>query len=106
MSYDIYLMIDDAKGDGHIVVDQNHTSNTAIMWREAGCDLAEFHMKTGRELAEALGPAVHDMALRPTHYSQWNPDNGWGSYSSTLAFLTCLLDGAQRWPDAVVHVSR
>lgn len=106
MSYDVSLYIDDAKGDRHCVVDVNHTSNTARMWREAGCDLAEFHMKTGAELAAALGPALFEMRVRPTHFSQWNPENGWGSYSTTMAFLEQLLDGALRWPNAVVHVSR
>lgn len=106
MSYDITLYIEDAKGDRHAVYDANHTGNTAVMWREAGCDLAKFHMTTGAELARVLEPAVQDMRLRRTHYSQWNPENRWGSYDTTIKFLEEILDACERWPAAVVHVSR
>lgn len=105
MSYDISLYIDDALGDRHSVHDSNHTSNTWRMWMNAGCDLASFHGKQAYELEAELSGAVHDMRLRPTHYAQWNPDNGWGSYSTTLAWLGKVLEACRRWPNATVYVS-
>ena len=106
MSYDVSLMQADALGDEHEVFWRNYTSNTAIMWREAGCDLAEFHDKPALVLAESLRPAVADMANRPSHYGQWDADNGWGNYAGTLAFLAEILDGCDRYPDARVDVCR
>lgn len=106
MSYDISLEITDALGGTSEIFSANHTSNTAVMWREAGCDLAEFHDKAARELAPTLRAAVADLASRPGHYQQWNPENGWGSWQSTLGFLAEILDAADRWPDARVVVCR
>lgn len=105
MSYDIALYIEDAKGDRFTVHDSNHTSNTWRMWVEAGCDLAEFNGRQAQELERSLGPAVYDMQMRPSHYSQWNPENGWGSYDTTYKWLSKVLDACQRWPNAVVYVS-
>ena len=106
MSYDVSLYVFDAKGKKHYLYDTNHTSNTARMWRDAGCDLAEFHGKTAAELARDLAPAVFTMRARPSHYEEMNPENGWGSYQSTLEFLSGILDMSERWPQAWVYISR
>lgn len=105
MSYDVSLMLE---GDG-VTTDvwcRNHTSNTAVMWREAGCDIATFHGAGAGTFRVALEAAIADIEARPGHYAQWNPPNKWGSVDSTLEFLRDLQDGCRRFPDATVLVCR
>ncbi len=62
MSYDVSM---NCTHCGSILLDRNHTSNTACMWRAAGCDLAEFHGKTAAELAPVLEAKVHTLKGEP-----------------------------------------
>lgn len=105
MSYDVYLEID----GGNESVEaywRNHTSNTAQMWREAGCDIAEHHGSDAHGFGTALSLAIADIEFRPGHYAQYAPDNGWGSVESTLRFLCDLRAACERFPTAMVRVSR
>jgi len=82
----------------------NHTSNTAQMWREAGCDLAAFHGKLASELAPVLLQALVAIQDNSDYYRRHEPSNGWGTLKSTVQFLnriylTCLAN-----PNAVVGV--
>jgi hypothetical protein len=84
----------------------NHTSNTSRMWAEAGCDLAEFDGKTGRELGASLREAIATIEEQPGKYRSLEPSNGWGTYESTLRFLRRILCACADYPDATVRVSR
>lgn len=106
MSYDVYLEVDGGGPDSVEAYWRNHTSNTAVMWREAGCDVADFDGAEAWAFARSLGRAVRDIEERPDHYAKWNPSNGWGSVETTLAFLRDLLDACERFPKAKVRVSR
>lgn len=106
MSYDVSLMLNGGGTESAEVYWANHTSNTAIMWREAGCDIAEFHEAPASLFFPALALAVSDMEFRPGHYAQWNPPNGWGDVESTLGFLRGLRDACERFPLAKIRVSR
>jgi hypothetical protein len=97
----------DAGGSGSVYCyDSNHTSNTAIMWRTAGCDIAAFHDKSAREFGAALSLAIDDIEFRPGYYAQWNPENGWGNVETTLDFLRGLRRACEAYPLAEVRVSR
>ena len=106
MSYDVDLYADTGGPERVSVFERNHTSNTAVMWREAGCDLAEYNGRPAAELVAPLELAVADIEFRPGHYAQWNPPNGWGSVETTLEFLRDIRDGCLAHPQTTVRVSR
>jgi len=110
VSYDVDLTIESKTIGGDVVETdvfwRNHTSNTSRMWREAGADLGEFHGKKAGDLTEALYDAIQEMLDDPAKYRAMEAPNGWGSYESTLGFLTAILYACCRYPDAVMGVSR
>jgi hypothetical protein len=105
MSYDVSLMADTG-GEPVEAWSWNHTGNTARMWREAGCDLAAFHGRPARELGDALERALVEMVADPERFRAMEPQNGWGSYRSTLAFLSAIRDACRTYPATTVEVSR
>lgn len=106
MSYDIYLEVDTGGEEPVEVWWRNHTSNTASMWVAAGCDLALYHGKTATELAEAIEVAVANMKAEPGRYREYNSPNGWGTYSTTLLFLSEIHKACVENPKTTVRVSR
>jgi hypothetical protein len=106
MSYDISLMADTGGPESVEVFDCNHTSNTAQMWRDAGCDLAEFHGKPASELTPVIDQAIEKMKGDPDHFKQYDAPNGWGDYHSTLAFLSDIAAACRSHPKTTVEVSR
>lgn len=105
MSYDVYLEVTD-KGVTEDVFERNHTSNTARMWRAAGCDLAEYDGKPASELGPAIARAIAAIVTEPAKYQPMEPSNGWGTLRSTLHFLMAIWEACADWPDATVRVSR
>lgn len=106
MSYDVDLTIDTGSGEPVSVWSRNHTSNTARMWRAAGCDLAEFDGKPASELTPVVTAAITDMCAHPGAYRTMNPPNGWGDYESTLEFLRAIRDACMDHSLTTVRVSR
>lgn len=83
----------------------NHTSNTSVMWKEAGCDLRDYNDKLAKELEPALHQAIIKIIEDPQKFKQWEPSNGWGSVKSTLGFLRCLQAACLKYPEALLDVS-
>ena len=106
MSYDVHLTIDTGAGNTVSALWENHTSNTAPMWRAAGADIAEMHGKTARECAPILRAAIAAMRADPAKYQAMNPPNGWGDYGTCRSFLERLADGFEEHPNCIVGVSR
>lgn len=114
MSYSIYLA-----GSGSLCahcgrrsdLTWNYTANVAPMWRAAGADLAGFHERRAGECAVVLREAIVVLRAQPHRFRAMNPPNGWGSYDGPqgqglIAALDLLLAELQRYPDAIVQVSR
>jgi hypothetical protein len=106
MSYDVYLEVDAGGPEPVEAYWRNHTSNTSRMWREAGCDIAACGGHQAAQFAEGLAGAISAMEEEPEKYRQWEPENQWGTYETTLSFLRDLLDACRAYPRAVVRVSR
>lgn len=106
MSYDVSLTIDTGAPEATVVYSRNHTSNTAQMWREAGCDIAAFDGMPAPEFAASLGPAIEKMKAEPDRFRAYEPGNGWGSFETTIEFLTELLIACGTHPKTTVEVSR
>jgi hypothetical protein len=106
MSYDVYLEIDTGGTEPVEVSWLNHTSNTAAMWRAAGCDIAECDGRPAANFAEGLASAIEAIESDPDRYRQYEPPNGWGTLETTLKFLRDLLHACQCHPRTTVRVSR
>jgi len=105
VSYDVSLELPD--GDQTVsVFERNHTSNTAPMWRKAGCDLAEFDGRSAGELGPIVARAIAAIVTEPEAYRPMEPGNGWGSLPSTVRFLVDIWDACTDSPEATVRVSR
>lgn len=105
MSYDVYLEIDTGKAMVEVWW-RNHTSNTVQMWREAGVDLAYYDGKSAALLEVPLGIAIANMKERPKAFREFESDNGWGTYESTLEFLEAIYAACKEHWRTTVRVSR
>ena len=105
MSYWVNLLIDTGAPEPIEVWSRNHTSNIAGVWRTAGCDLREFDGKTAIELGEAAGNAIIEILENRDKYTEFEPGNGWGDITSTIAFLQAIHNACKLHPKTIVHVS-
>lgn len=110
MSLDFRLVIDPCVhcGRGDETIDYNYTHNVREMWLRAGCydALYKSHGMRAREVLPHLVAAVDNMRDFPDTYEPLNPANGWGSYSSALAWLCEVTKSCAANPDAMIRVSR
>jgi len=84
---------------------RNHTSNTAPMWKKAGCDLAKFDGKPASELTKPLLLAMNKMVQDESHYRSLDAPNKWGTYDSTLDFLDAVWNACLLFPDEIIRIS-
>lgn len=107
MSYDLYLMTNDALGERACMWEVgNYTSNAAPMWFEAlGYPLRDTHGRRAGDLIEDLAKAVTAMAIEPERFRPLEPSNGWGDLDGATKYLVSFYEGCRRWPDTIVEVS-
>ena len=107
MSLDVYLTAIRPT----TVFEANITHNLGEMAAEAGIYQhlwrpEELGIKTAGELVPHLAAGLHELASRPDHYRQFNPENGWGTYDGFVTWLAEYLDACRNNRDAEVRVSR
>ena len=107
MSLDVYL-VDPEEG---YVYSANITHNLGRMAREAGIYQhlwrpEEISLTKAGELIETLQTGLADMVRRPSHYEQFNAENGWGLYGNFLPWIAKYLEACIANPDATIEVSR
>lgn len=105
MSYWVYLCVDTGGNEPVDFWERNYTSNVAVMWCEAGADLAEMNGMPAREADGILTGALIEMRRRPSIYQAMNPANGWGTYDGCIEFLTAIRDACREHPTAQLRVS-
>lgn len=107
MSYDVYFTINTGKGE-HTVAEFNHTSNTAEMMAKAlNSDLGIKYLngRTARDVEDLIRSGVQDMVARDYAYRKHEPENGWGSFESTLQFLCDICKTATNHPACKIRVT-
>lgn len=107
MSLDVYLM----ESRPTEVFSWNVTHNLNKMADEAGIYLhlwrpEELGITRAGQLIEPLSDGLRRLREDPERYKQFNPSNGWGSYSGLVEFVTKYLEACKENPDAEVNVSR
>jgi len=113
MSLDVYLTANTCEhcGRGEECYSANITHNMNKMAKEAGIyELLwrpdEIGVTKAKQIIEPLARAIAAMELNPSHFEKFNPENGWGSYSSFLPWLKDYLAACIKEPEASVSVSR
>ncbi len=59
-----------------------------------------------RDLIQPLRDGLAKMQGDPERFKAFNPENGWGSYAGFVPWVADYLAACERWPNAVVRVSR
>lgn len=108
MSYDIKII------KRHKIHDYNYTSNIYEMFAAAtkriGADpefksLKHFDDMSCSFAASILKDIIIEMRSDPEYYQTFNPDNGWGVYSTFLQFLEKLYQDCMDHPDCDIEVN-
>lgn len=58
------------------------------------------------QLVALLELGISKLEDDPTHYSQFNAMNGWGTYDDLLSWLQTLLEQCKAHPNATIEVHR
>jgi len=87
---------------------RNYTHNVTPMWIKVGVYDALYMRadKQASEIIEVLKAGVLDMQTKPDEYKLLNPPNGWGDYDSALVFLEDVLSNCEKYPKAIIGVSK
>jgi hypothetical protein len=107
MSLDVYL----TNEAGEEVYSANITHNLNKMADAAGIYKhlwrpEEIGVTKAGDLVVPLTDGLTDMLRRPNYYSQFNPENGWGSYEGFIPWLCDYIKACAKNPDATIEASR
>ncbi len=107
MSLDVYL---NDENEGY-VFEYNITHNLAKMASEAGVyeftwDAVEQGYKKASDIVKGLEIGLLELLNDEEHYSQFNPENGWGSYNGLVKFLVAYIKACHKYPDATIEICR
>ena len=107
MSLDVYLKVTKPTE----VYSDNITHNLNKMAQEAGLYEVlwrpeENDLLYAAQLIPLLEKGLLELRKNATHYSTFNPTNGWGNYEILLDFVEDYLDACRANPDATVEVCR
>ena len=93
------------------VYDANITHNLNAMAAEAKIYKClwrpdENGIEKAEQLIEPLQAGLTLLVNEPERFQAFNSSNGWGSYDGLVLFVGEYLDACQKYPSAVVSVSR
>ena len=66
----------------------------------------EVNIKLAKDLIEILTVGIHELETKPDYYKQFNPKNGWGSYTFLLNFIKDYLEACEQYPNALIQTDR
>lgn len=97
--------------DGEMVYSANITHNLNKMAGDAGMydhlwRPDEIGITKAAELVEPLRAGLALLKSDPSRFKKFNPENGWGTYEGLVAFVEKYLAACEKYPAAVVSVSR
>ena len=83
----------------------NRMANAAgiyeALWRPE-----EIGVTRPRQLIPLLREGLARLVENPEVFKEYNPENGWGTYSGLVSFVRNYLAACEEYPDATVYVSR
>lgn len=115
MSLDFMLYIDVDTGGAELervwLCDENITHNLNTMAGEAGIYEClwrpdENGFTQAKDIIEPLSKGLKELKARPSYFTQFEAENGWGLYEHFVPFVQRVLDAAEKHPNANIYVSR
>jgi hypothetical protein len=113
MSLDVYLTSAECPTCGHggEFFSANITHNLGKMADAAGIYKhlwrpEEIGITKAGDLVKPLRKGLTHMVLHPKKYKKLDSLNGWGTYENFIPWITKYLDACEKYPDAIVSVSR
>lgn len=93
------------------VYEANITHNLGRMADVAGIYQAlwrpeEINVTHAAQLIPLLRDGLAKLQADPVHFEQFNPSNGWGSYTGFVQFVADYLAACEAYPEATVSISR
>ena len=93
------------------IYEDNITHNLSTMAEEAGIYKClwrpdENGYETAGQLVEPLKEGISKLKSDPDFYKMLNPENGWDTYEGLVDFAEEVLEIAEKWPKALILVSR
>jgi hypothetical protein len=85
----------------------NYTHNVTPMWKLAGVYEALYmsDKQKAQSLIFTLSKGIKIMQDNPDDFIALNPENGWGSYETALAWLIKLRDNCIEFPEGNIEIS-
>ena len=95
------------KKDGEVLFSYNLTHNLAEMARQAGLGCL-WHPEAAFawEIAGDIERGLIQLVCAKEQYEQYNPENGWGSWSDLVLFAATALQACRNHPKAYIEVER
>ena len=100
--------IGQATKEGFELLWESYTHNVVPMWHKAKIydELYNNDGKHPKEIVDALRRGLKDMQEYPEEYKLLNPENGWGSYDTAMKFLSAIIVACEKYPDAIIRISK
>lgn len=107
MSLDIYFTYT-IDGNEWEPFSANITHNLSEMAKESGIYEQLWYSEglTPKDIEDDLSEGLLRLEADPEHYRQFDAENGWGTYDDFVPFVEEVLEACQKYPNAVVHISR
>jgi hypothetical protein len=105
------LVADTRNEDSDGVYWANITHNLNKMAEAAGLYVYlwrpdEHNIQTANQLIEPLRQGLKKLRANRMIFESYNPENGWGSYEALVEFVEKYLAACEKYPQALVSVSR
>lgn len=113
MSLDVYLELDycDKCGRSDEVFEANITHNLTDMAEAAGIYKhlwrpEELGIELAGDLITGLEKGLIKLKANSSHFVEFNPANGWGSYEAFVPWVEKYLEACKKYPLAKINISR
>lgn len=97
------------KKETELVFDLSFTSNYLPIARACGVDKALFDRSHGYseafEAIPSLIEGIKRLKLKPQHFKDLEPTNGWGTYCDFLESCIKTLEACEKFPEASIFYS-
>ena len=66
----------------------------------------EINATQARDIILLLQNGLKEMKANPEHFKKFDSDNGWGTYKEFIPFVEAYLNACEKYPNAIIEVSR
>lgn len=108
LDFSLYYICDNNEIE---VFSANITHNLNKMAMEAGIYEClwrpdEHKIIFAKNIIHSLEEGLKKLKNKPEYYKQFNAENGWGLYEHFVPFVESVLEACNKYPNAMIKVSR